>query len=104
MQALLEEYEACGDYDETVGCLRSLDAPHYHHELTKRALLAAFEKPDQAPVLLALLRRLADTGVISQVHTYTTCNHKILSLCIAVWHLPEVTQSKIEQRYLVCSP
>ena len=67
LQALLEEYEACGDFDETVGCLRSLDAPHYHHELTKRALLAAFEKPDQAPALLALLRRLADTGVISQV-------------------------------------
>ena len=73
LQALLEEYEACGDFDETVGCLRTLDAPHYHHELTKRALLAAFEKPDQAPALLALLRRLADTGVVSQVHAYTMC-------------------------------
>ena len=56
-----------GTFDETVGCLRSLDAPHYHHELTKRALLAAFEKADQAPALLALPRRLADTGVVSQV-------------------------------------
>ena len=50
-----------------MSCIRSLDAPHYHHELTKRALLAAFERPDQAPALLALLRRLADTGIISQV-------------------------------------
>lgn len=67
MQALLEEYEVCGKFDETVCCLRSLDAPHYHHELTKRALLAAFEKPDQAPALLELLQRLTDTGVVSQV-------------------------------------
>ena len=67
LQALLEEYEACGDFDEIAGCLRSLDAPHYHHELTKRALLVAFEKPDQAPALLALLRRLEGTGVVSQV-------------------------------------
>jgi DNA-binding SARP family transcriptional activator len=69
VQALLEEYEACRDFEETVSCIRSLDAPHYHHELTKRALLAAFEKPDQAPALLALMRRLADTGIILQVLT-----------------------------------
>ena len=67
MQALLEEYEVCKKFDETACCLRSLDAPHYHHELTKRALLAAFEKPDQAPALLQLLQRLTDTGVVSQV-------------------------------------
>lgn len=72
-QALLEEYEACRDFDETVSCIRSLDAPHYHHELTKRALLAAFEKPDQAPALLALLHRLADTGIISQVLIKSPC-------------------------------
>ena len=59
----------CRDFDETVGCLRSLDAPHYHHELTKRALLAAFEKPEQAPALLQLLQRLTDMGVVSQVDT-----------------------------------
>ena len=67
MQALLEEYEVCRRYDEIACCLRSLDAPHYHHELTKRALLAAFEKPEQAPALLGLLQRLTDTGVVSQV-------------------------------------
>ena len=66
-QALLEEYENCKNVDETVSCLRALDAPHYHHELTKRTLLAAFEKPDQAPALLALLQCLTDTGVVSQV-------------------------------------
>ncbi|CAL5223519.1 g6048 [Coccomyxa viridis] len=65
-KALLEEYEVCKKFDETACCLRSLDAPHYHHELTKRALLAAFEKPDQAPALLQLLQRLTDTGVVSQ--------------------------------------
>ena len=67
MQALLEEYEVCRRFDETVCCLRSLDAPHYHHELTKRALLEAFEKPEQAPALLGLLQRLTDTGIVSQV-------------------------------------
>ena len=70
MQALLEEYEVCRKFDETVCCLRSLDAPHYHHELTKRALLAAFEKPEQGPVLLELLQRLTDTGVVSQVRVH----------------------------------
>ena len=69
-QALLEEYEVCRNFDETVGCLRSLDAPHYHHELTKRALLAAFEKPEQAPALLQLLQRLTDMGVVSQVGAF----------------------------------
>ncbi len=90
MQALLEEYEACGDFDEMVGCLRSLDAPHYHHELTKRALLAAFEKPDQAPALLALLRRLADTGVVSQVMCHSSLMYTpqgTKSSSMARWHL-----------------
>lgn len=75
-QALLDEYLASKNFEETVGCLRTLDAPHYYHELTKRALLAAFEAPGQAPALLALLRRLSDTGAVSQVENCLrgTCN------------------------------
>ena len=67
VQALLKEYLVSGDYTEAAGCLRTLDVPHYHHEFVKRALLAAFEKPDQAPTLLSLLSKLTGTGQISQV-------------------------------------
>ena len=79
-----------GTSTRLVGCLRSLDAPHYHHELTKRALLAAFEKPDQAPALLALLRRLADTGVVSQVMCHSSLMYTpqgTKSSSMARWHL-----------------
>lgn len=64
---MLKEYMVSGDYTEAAGCLRSLDAPHYHHEFIKRALLAAFERPDQAPALLSLLAKLTETGQVSQV-------------------------------------
>ena len=67
VQALLKEYLVSGDYTEAAGCLRTLDVPHYHHEFVKRALLAAFEKPDQASTLLSLLSKLTGTGQISQV-------------------------------------
>ncbi len=67
MQALLAEYSVSGDYQEACSCLRALDAPHYHHELTKRALLKAFEKPDKAGQLLGLICKLTDSGQISQV-------------------------------------
>lgn len=66
-QALLKEYLVSGDYMEAAGCLRSLDVPHYHHEFVKRALLAAFEKADQAPALFSLLSKLTSTGQVSQV-------------------------------------
>jgi hypothetical protein len=62
------EYLVSGDYQEASNCLRSLDAPHYHHELTKRALLLAFEKPEKAGQLMPLLAQLTNTGQISQVH------------------------------------
>lgn len=51
--------------------MRMLDAPHYGHELVKRALLVCFEKPDQAPAVLGLLRRLAASGRVSQVCVWT---------------------------------
>ena len=67
VQALLKEYLVSSNYTEAAGCLRTLDVPHYHHEFVKRALLAAFEKPDQAPTLFSLLSKLTGTGQISQV-------------------------------------
>ena len=78
MQALLKEYVVSGVYAEAAGCLRALDAPHYHHEFVKRALLAAFETPEQAPALMSLLATLTETGQVSQVgisprHFYVDC-------------------------------
>ncbi|EIE18312.1 MA3-domain-containing protein [Coccomyxa subellipsoidea C-169] len=70
-QALLKEYVVSGVYAEAAGCLRALDAPHYHHEFVKRALLAAFEAPEQAPALMSLLATLTETGQVSQTQVDT---------------------------------
>lgn len=80
MQALLKEYVVSGDVAEAAECLRSLDAPHYHHEFVKRALLAAFEAPDRASALLSLLAALASTGQVSQApfRTRMLMHHAII--------------------------
>ena len=70
-QALLREFLVSADCEEAACRVRMLDAPHYGHELVKRALLACFERPGQAPALLGLLRRLAASGQVSQVRVWT---------------------------------
>ncbi len=49
-----------------------MDVPHYHHELVKRTLLAAFDAEEQHGAeasgrLLGLLRALEASGEINQV-------------------------------------
>lgn len=69
MQTLLAEYLTNGDVEEASRCLMELNVPYYHHELVKRALVTAAgdSKDHNAPLLLALLSKLAHSGAINQV-------------------------------------
>ena len=62
---LLQEYVASADQAEAERCLRELAVPFFHHELVKQALLAAMEAPAAQGPLLALLSRMADSGLVS---------------------------------------
>ena len=98
-------------------CLAELGVPHYHHEFVKRALLAAFENPKAAPVLLSLLAHLGDSNQITQVRftagpeamfgiphglvlwparacnlaDITTCCHPLPADCLPCCHLVSMT-------------
>lgn len=65
-----QEYACNADANEAGKCLMELNVPHYHHELVKRCLVAAFEAETGAPGggdrLLGLLRSLEGTGEVSQ--------------------------------------
>lgn len=60
-------YVISGDIAEAARCLGELDVPHFHHELVKRALLAAFGDSSHAAPLLKLLAALSDSGQVNQV-------------------------------------
>ena len=63
---LLKEYAVEGDGKEAARCLRDLGAPHFHHELTYQAVVAAMEKPAECGVfMLRLLRELGESGEVS---------------------------------------
>ena len=64
-ERLLQEYVASADQAEAERCLRELAVPFFHHELVKQALLAAMEAPAAQRPLLALLARMADSGLVS---------------------------------------
>jgi programmed cell death protein 4 len=71
-----------GDIAEAARCLGELDVPHFHHELVKRALLAAFGDSAHAAPLLKLLAALSDSGQVNQVLPglragHADCKHSI---------------------------
>lgn len=61
----LQEYVASADQVEAERCLRELAVPFFHHEVVKQALLLAMEAPAAQGPLLALLLRMADSGLVS---------------------------------------
>jgi len=63
---LVNEYLISGDEAEAARCLRDLGAPHYHHELAYKAVVAALGNPGKAAAALGLLRALAASGEVSQ--------------------------------------
>ena len=71
----LLRYTVSGDIMEAARCLAELDVPHFHHELVKRALLAAFGDSSHAASLLKLLHALADSGQVNQVLAHHVLAH-----------------------------
>lgn len=60
-------YVVSSDIEEASRCLAELSVPHFHHELVKRALLAAFGDSMHAAGLLTLLAALSKRGQVNQV-------------------------------------
>jgi programmed cell death protein 4 len=68
IKLLLTEYLNSGDIDEAVVCVKRLDAPHYHHELVKRAVVFALDgKQRQRAMMSTLIYELFLRGVLSSV-------------------------------------
>lgn len=68
IKMLLIEYLSSGDIDEAVACVKRLDAPHYHHELVKRAIVLALDgKQRQRAMMSTLLYELYVRGLLSTV-------------------------------------
>jgi programmed cell death protein 4 len=68
IKLLLTEYLSSGDIDEAVVCVKRLDAPHYHHELVKRAVVLALDgKQRQRAMMSTLIYELYTRGVLSSV-------------------------------------
>ncbi|XRB21441.1 MA3 domain-containing translation regulatory factor [Pseudoscourfieldia marina] len=65
--SLIDEYVQSGDADEARRCLRELDVPFCHHELTKQMLRAVVEARggDKAKSLVRLLRALVESNEVS---------------------------------------
>ena len=63
---LLEEYLISADLEEAVHCVEELQAPHFHHEVVKRAVRHVIDKStDQRELIIGLLVRLSEDGLLS---------------------------------------
>lgn len=63
---LLQEYIMSGEHEEAMRCVKELNAPFFHHEIVKRAVVTALDKSEDARGSVAqLLRHLRENDVIS---------------------------------------
>lgn len=62
---LLREYAANGDTAEACRCIRELGVPFFHHEVVKRALTLAMEKPESEANVLKLLKEANEELLLS---------------------------------------
>jgi len=67
VDALVEEFLVSRDYAEAERCVRELHAPHFHHEVVKRAIVVVIDR--DRPIheaCVSLLEHLAAQEVISR--------------------------------------
>ncbi|KAJ1695943.1 hypothetical protein LUZ63_012641 [Rhynchospora breviuscula] len=62
---LLREYAENGDTAEAFRCIRELGVPFFHHEVVKRAITLAMEKPESEANVLRLLKEANEELLIS---------------------------------------
>ena len=73
---------ASADQAEAERCLREVAVPFFHHEVVKQALLLAMEAPAAQGSLLALLSRMADSGLVSGSQMQKARLRQCLPCCI----------------------
>ncbi|EPS71937.1 hypothetical protein M569_02819 [Genlisea aurea] len=66
---LLIEYTVSGDVKEACRCIKDLGVPHFHHEIVKRAVVMAMEKRRSEGVIMGLLKRATEEGLINSSQT-----------------------------------
>ncbi|XP_043810425.1 MA3 DOMAIN-CONTAINING TRANSLATION REGULATORY FACTOR 2 [Manihot esculenta] len=62
---LLVEYILSGDKKEAFRCIKDLNVPFFHHEIIKRAVTMAMERPQAEGRLLDLLKDAAEEGLLN---------------------------------------
>ncbi|KAK1382280.1 MA3 DOMAIN-CONTAINING TRANSLATION REGULATORY FACTOR 2 [Heracleum sosnowskyi] len=62
---LLTEYVVSGDKKEACRCIKDLNVPFFYHEIVKRAIIMAMERPQAEGRLLDLLNTAADECLIN---------------------------------------
>ena len=67
MSLLLEEYLSSKDLEEAGRCLRSLEVPHFHHELVYEAIVMALEanSASREESLCMLLKSFSDAILVT---------------------------------------
>jgi hypothetical protein len=66
IKLLLNEYLNSGDINEAIDCVRRLEAPHFGHEIVKRAVVLALDgRQMQRAMMSALLTELVLSGALS---------------------------------------
>ncbi|XP_017776222.1 PREDICTED: programmed cell death protein 4 [Nicrophorus vespilloides] len=67
MSLLLQEYMSSGDIAEAIRCVRSLEVPHFHHELVYEAIVMALEANSavREEALCCLLKALSDAIIVT---------------------------------------
>lgn len=66
MDQLLQEYLLSRELDEAARCVEELNAPHFHHELVKRGVVAAMEMNGDMDAMAALFGFLVSNAIVSE--------------------------------------
>ncbi|KMZ65440.1 Programmed cell death protein [Zostera marina] len=90
---LLIEYVVGGDIGEAFRCINNMKVSFYHHEIVKRAIILAMERPESENVLLDLLQEGFIQGVISITQMSTGFNRLIKGIRDLCLDIPNANES-----------
>ncbi|KAK3017847.1 hypothetical protein RJ639_004539 [Escallonia herrerae] len=97
---LLREYVENGDTSEACRCIRQLGVSFFHHEVVKRALVLAMEIRTAEPLIMKLLKEVAEEGLISSsqmVKGFSRFAESLDDLALDIPTAKELFQSLVPQ-------
>lgn len=98
---LLLEYLLSGDAEEAAKCVRQINAPHFHAEVVKRAVILGLNKTEtEASSLHALLAHLVRNEVISTAQVqrgFRLVKARLSDICLDVPRAPAVLAAWVER-------